>query len=86
MKIVLPAVILFGIGTGVLIRSRTIRVFEALVVGLFGFFLAATGLGQAIGLVLDGSIGQHSSPAAPVTTTVTPAGPNQPGTPPTQGR
>jgi hypothetical protein len=45
MIVALPAVLIFGAGTWLLVRSRVARMAEVIVIGLFGFFLATTGLG-----------------------------------------
>lgn len=83
--IAFPAVILFGVVSALLIRSRTIRPLEAVIVGLFGFFLAATGLGHGLGVFLDDVFASHHSapaaPAQPGSTASAPPGPLQPGRP-----
>jgi hypothetical protein len=47
----LPAVLLFGAGTALLLRARQIGWLELLVVGLFGFFLASSGIAHYIAAV-----------------------------------
>jgi hypothetical protein len=48
MVLNLPAVVLLGVCTWLLYRSRTMRAFEIWVVGGFGFFLARTALSGPI--------------------------------------
>jgi hypothetical protein len=38
----LPLVIVFGIITVLLVRSRDVRTWEAVIIGLFGFYLGQT--------------------------------------------
>jgi hypothetical protein len=45
MLVTVPAVLIFGAGTWLLVRSRIARMAEVVIIGLFGFFLASTGLG-----------------------------------------
>ncbi|WP_194921443.1 hypothetical protein [Catenulispora rubra] len=74
MVIVFPAVFIFGALSWLLIRSRMIRPLEAVIVGLFGFFLATTGVGHEVAVVLDDMLGAyHTGPATP--------GPTTPSTP-----
>lgn len=86
MVIAFPAVIIFGAVSWLLLRSRTIRPLEATIVGLFGFFLATTGLGHGLAVILDDMLGAwHGTPASPVQpgpaapTAPSPAGPTGPG-------
>ena len=44
----LPAVLLFGAGTWLLVRSRQIGYLEVVIVALFGFFLASSGIAHYI--------------------------------------
>jgi hypothetical protein len=48
----LPAVFLFGAATWLLIRSRQIGPLEVVIVALFGFFLASSGIAHIIAAVL----------------------------------
>jgi hypothetical protein len=53
----LPAVLLFGAATWLLLRARQIGWLELVIVALFGFFLASTGIAHYIAAVvvaLDG--------------------------------
>ena len=47
-----PAVFIFGAATWLLVRSRQIGHLEVVIVALFGFFLAATGIAHVIAAVL----------------------------------
>jgi intracellular septation protein A len=49
----LPLVFVFGVLTLMLHRSREIRAFHLLVIGLFGFFLAETGVAGLIRSVIS---------------------------------
>lgn len=68
MVIAFPAVIIFGALSWLLLRSRMMRPLEAVIVGLFGFFLATTGLGHGLAVVLDDVLGAYHSPANPAPT------------------
>ncbi len=46
--LVLPAVLIFGAATFLLVRARQIGLLEVMIVGLFGFFLATSGLAHGI--------------------------------------
>lgn len=72
--ITIAPVLLFGIGTVVLTRERRVSVVTVLIVWFFGFFVAATPLGYALGQVIEHwlSGGGHSGPpAVPTPTGVT---------------
>lgn len=86
MVIAFPAVIIFGGLAWLLLRSRTIRPLEATIVSLFGFFLASTGLGHGMAVLIDDVMGAyHGTPAGPVPPgpvaplVPSPAGPAGPG-------
>lgn len=67
MVFALPAVILFGGLSALLLRLRAVRPLEALVLALFGFFLAATGLGHELAVFFDGLFGvHHGAPVGPM--------------------
>ena len=78
MVVVVPAVLLFGAVMFILIRSRMLRPLEAVISVLFGFFLASTGLGAAVGAVLLSFFHLGGTPAparqdpAPTTVVTTP--------------
>ena len=57
----LPAVFLFGAATWLLIRSRQIGWVELLIVALFGFFLASSGIAHIVAAVLFALGGGSSS-------------------------
>ena len=65
MTIALPAVIVFGLATWLLVHSRQVGALELVIVGLFGFFLAATGLGHELGVFLDSLFGLDHGGAVP---------------------
>ncbi|MDG9704830.1 hypothetical protein [Streptomyces sp. DH37] len=44
----MPLVVIFGLVTVLLVRSRDVRPWEAVVVALFGFYLALTPVGWAV--------------------------------------
>lgn len=48
----LPAVLLFGAATALLIRARQIGWLELLIVGLFGFFVASSGIAHYVAAVI----------------------------------
>lgn len=95
MVIALPAVIIFGLVSWLLLRSRMIRPLEAVIVGLFGFFLAATTLGHGLATFMDDVFGAHHTvtvgPTQPGPTTLAPVvppsprDPGVPGQPPSKG-
>lgn len=63
---VFPAAFIFGALTWLLLRSRMIRLLEVVIVGLFGFFLASTGLGHEVAIMLDDMLGAyHTGPSTP---------------------
>jgi hypothetical protein len=64
MVTVAPA-LLFGLITALMVRNRNIRALEAILVFLFGFFLATTGVGHVIAGWLAQLLGEHA-PAHPV--------------------
>ena len=48
----MPLVVVFGIISVLLVRSRDVKTWEATVIGLFGFYIALTPIGwTVIGLV-----------------------------------
>jgi hypothetical protein len=59
MLVTLPAVLIFGAGTWLLVRSRIARMTEVVIIGLFGFFLASTGLGAWLSDVLASGFHLH---------------------------
>ncbi|WP_165985450.1 hypothetical protein [Streptomyces sp. YIM 98790] len=48
MEAVMPLVVVLGIITVLLVRSRDVRAWEAVLIGLFGFYLAMTPMGWAV--------------------------------------
>ncbi len=44
----MPLVVVLGIITVLLVRSRDVRAWEAVLIGLFGFYLAMTPMGWAV--------------------------------------
>jgi hypothetical protein len=48
----LPAALIFGAATVLLLRARQIGYLDVVVVGLFGFFLASTGLAHGIAALI----------------------------------
>jgi hypothetical protein len=63
MTAALPLVVVFGALTLMLRRSREVSIFQVLVIGLFGFFLAETGVAglirTAVGWIVAGLFHQH---------------------------
>ncbi|GGO56275.1 hypothetical protein GCM10012287_49490 [Streptomyces daqingensis] len=61
MSTAMPLVVVLGIITVLLVRGRDVRAWEAVIIGLFGFYTAMTPIGWAVvGLVnwlLGGFIG-----------------------------
>lgn len=53
----MPLVAVLGIVTLLLIRSRDVRIWEATVIGLFGFYLAMTPIGWTITGVTEWLLG-----------------------------
>lgn len=49
----MPLVVVFGLVTVLLVRSRDIRAWEATVVALFGFYLALTPVRWTVQAVVD---------------------------------
>lgn len=52
MMLALPAVLLFGAATALLLRARQIGWLELVVVALFGFFLASSGIAHTIAALI----------------------------------
>jgi hypothetical protein len=48
----LPAALIFGAATALLLRARQIGYLDVVVVALFGFFLASTGLAHGIAALI----------------------------------
>ncbi|SFD21190.1 hypothetical protein SAMN05421773_11196 [Streptomyces aidingensis] len=44
----MPLVVVLGIITVLLVRSRDVRTWEAVIIGLFGFYVAMTPIGWAV--------------------------------------
>ncbi|MGP3922293.1 hypothetical protein [Streptomyces sp. 8N616] len=44
----MPLVVVFGIITVLLVRSRDVKAWEAVLIGLFGFYTALTPIGWAV--------------------------------------
>ncbi|MFI1950690.1 hypothetical protein ACH437_02325 [Streptomyces xinghaiensis] len=49
----MPLVVVFGLVTVLLVRSRDLRAWEAVVVALFGFYLALTPVRFTVQAVVD---------------------------------
>ncbi|MBS2554436.1 hypothetical protein KGQ19_47040 [Catenulispora sp. NL8] len=71
------AALLFGIATFLMLRARTVKILESIIVGLFGFTLASSMFGTAISAALHSIFYAHAvkngvpiapgTPAAPWT-------------------
>ncbi|MFI1966935.1 hypothetical protein ACH429_22955 [Streptomyces pathocidini] len=46
--VAMPLVVVFGIITVLLVRSRDVKAWEAVLIGLFGFYTALTPIGWAV--------------------------------------
>ena len=57
MNTAMPLVVIFGVITVLLVRSRDVRAWEASLIGLFGFYLAMTPVGWAIVAVVNWLLG-----------------------------
>lgn len=55
------AALLFGIATFLMLRARTVKVLEAIIVGLFGFTLASSMFGAAISAALHSVFYAHAA-------------------------
>lgn len=73
MVVTTSAALMFGIATFLMLRARTVKLLEALIVGLFGFTLASSMFGTAINAALHSIFYAHSAkngvPIAPGTPT-----------------
>lgn len=71
MTVTTSAALLFGIATFIMVRARTIRVLETIIVALFGFTLASSMFGSMISAALHSIFYAHSAkngvPLAPGT-------------------
>ncbi|MEO3751759.1 hypothetical protein [Streptomyces sp. B6B3] len=57
MNTAMPLVVVLGIVVVLLVRSRQVRVWEASVVGLFGFYVALTPIGWTVIAVVEWLLG-----------------------------
>jgi hypothetical protein len=53
----MPLVLIFGVITTLLVRSRDMRAWEATMAGLFGFYLAMTPVGWFVVAVVNWLLG-----------------------------
>lgn len=53
----IPLVVVFGLVSVLLVRGRDVRLWEAVVLGLFGYYLAASPVGGSISTAVDWLLG-----------------------------
>ena len=61
MTVTTSAALLFGIATFLMVRARTIRVLETIIVALFGFTMASSMFGSMISAALHSVFYAHSA-------------------------
>ena len=61
MTVTTSAALLFGIATFIMVRARTIRVLETIIVALFGFTMASSMFGSMISVALHSIFYAHSA-------------------------
>jgi hypothetical protein len=57
MSMAMPLVVVLGIITVLLVRGRDVRAWEAVLIGLFGFYTAMTPIGWAVVGVVNWLLG-----------------------------
>ena len=74
MPVTTSAALLFGIATFLMLRARTVKLLETIIIGLFGFTLASSMFGTAISAALHSIFYAHAAkngvpvaPGAPTT-------------------
>lgn len=71
MTVTTSAALLFGIATYLMVRARTVKILETIIIGLFGFTLASSMFGTMISAALHSIFYAHAAkngvPIAPGT-------------------